>query len=140
MENLKLDFEKINRDNGFQVDVAKVTTKFVDLTDINYSNTPFGVITFLGDNRTPYDGVVYHTTEFGVAFYIKAEKTLNESDRIMDTILKLIEDIDDLFNFDLEIKRMDGIEFVYVSEVIPFINDNDTEGALFVKLKINYVN
>jgi len=140
MENLKLDFEKINRDNGFQVDVAKVTTKFVDLTDINYSNTPFGIITFLGDTITPYEGFNYHNAEIGVAFYIKSEKTLDESDKVMDTILKLSEDVENLFNFDLEVSRIQGVETIHLTEISAFVNDNDTEGALFVKLKINYVN
>ncbi|MCX7611847.1 MAG: hypothetical protein N2043_09705 [Ignavibacterium sp.] len=139
-EALKVDFQKINRDNGFNTDVKYVTTKSINPQEINYSITPAIELFFINNSITPYDGVNYYDTDIGVLCYLKPEKTLDDGSRTLDLQLMLIEDFENLLKYDLAVMRVPGVERLYWSEYTTIDYTEDNLIILFLKLRINYAN
>lgn len=137
---LVLDFQKVSRNNGFNNDVKIVTTKSITLDKLNIGNTPAVELFMISNEITPYDGVKYHRMEIGVFVYFMIEKSLGEENRIFDTSINIIEDMQDLLNLDLDIYKLAGVENFYLNQIMPFSSDDDNLGIIFLKYNLNYIN
>lgn len=137
---LVLDFQKVSRNNGFNNDVKIVTTKNITLDKLNVGNTPAIELFMISNEIIPYDGVKYHRMEIGVFVYFMIEKSLGLENRIFDTSISIIEDMQDLLNLDLDVYKLAGVESFYLNQIMPFSSDDDNLGIIFLKYNLNYIN
>lgn len=134
------DLYKIKIINGYNTDIKEVTTKIIYPEKFNYDRSPLIEIFDISSKFTKLEDVHKVELNLGLVIHIKTPKSLGNQSLIEENIELIINDIMKRFidkGYELNC-FLPGVETVEIIEILPYINDEENYGMLFVKLKIDY--
>lgn len=134
------DLYKIKVVNGYNTDIREVTTKIVYPEKFNYDRSPLIELFDISSKFTKYEDVHKIEINLGLIVHVKTAKSIGTQNLIEDSIELILGDIMKRFidkGYELNC-FLPGVESVEIIEILPYINDEENYGMLFVKLKIDY--
>ena len=131
LNTLKTDLLRLEK-------VKNVTFRALSLDEINYSNTPLVMIFALSEDIKRFENTRISTFEIGVSCVLYADD--RNPDKLKDTIEIFVEDVKRWIDGNLDLYKIDGVEYFDLIKISPVFNAGDDLGIVEFIFQIVYVN
>lgn len=138
IDALITDLYTIKVVNGYLNDIKEVTTKIVYPEKLNFDRSPLIEIFDIASTITREEGTYRVEMNLGLIVHIKPAKSVGQQTIIEDMLESILSDIMKRFidnGYSLSC-FLPGVEIVELKEVLPYLNDEENYGMLFIKLQI----